>query len=350
MKPRVFEVDPLNVDQEIIKQAAEVINNRGLVAFPTETVYGLGANALDPKAVAGIFEAKKRPLDDPLIVHIGDIKDLEALVEKIPPQFHKLVDRFWPGPLTIVLKKTDKIPDIVTTGLDTVAVRMPSNSISKDLIAAAGVPIAAPSANLFSRPSPTTAAHVLEDLTGRVDIVLDGGKTEVGIESTVIELVNDRIIVLRPGGISIEDLRVFSREIKIAMPGPLDNTPGKYPEHYSPKAKVALIPNTKDQVEKAMHMASALKARGKNVGLLSTQEHAGFYKDVNVKVLGPTNDGKICASRLFSLLREFDADSNDIIVAESIQEKGLGFAVMNRLRKAAGPLENFLSFFHTEEH
>ena len=171
----------------------------------------------------------------------------------------------------------------------------------------------------------------------------------MGIESTVIELVNDRIIVLRPGGISLEELRGLSGEIEIAMPGPLDNTPGKYPEHYSPKAKVALIPDTGDQIEKVLRTVGTLSSRGKNVGILSKQEHADFYKDINVKVLGPADDGRICASRLFSLLREFDADDNDIIVAESIPEKGLGFAVMNRLKKAAGPLENFLNFFHHEQ-
>ena len=167
MRPRILKLDPQNVDYELIKQASEVIHNRGLVAFPTETVYGLGANALEPKAVSGIFEAKNRPLDDPLIVHISDKKDLYRLAREVPPEAEKLVERFWPGPLTIVLKKTDLVPDIVTTGLDTVAVRMPSNSIARTLIEIAGVPIAAPSANMFGRPSPTDALHVVDDLKVR---------------------------------------------------------------------------------------------------------------------------------------------------------------------------------------
>ena len=251
------------------------------------------------------------------------------------------ISLIWPG-----FKKTDKVPDIVTTGLETVAVRMPSNVIAKEFIKAAGCPIAAPSANLFSRPSPTTAQHVMEDLEDKIDIVLDGGKTEVGIESTVIELVGERVIVLRPGGITLEELSSLAGEVEISMPGPLDNTPGKYPKHYSPKAKVVLIPDTRDQKEKTLHVIEALGNKGKVFGILAKQEHAADYKNANVKVLGPVNDSKICASRLFGLLREFDSEGVDVIISESIPEKGLGQAVMNRLRKAAGPLENFLNFFH----
>ena len=339
MRPRVLKIDPFHIDYELLRQAAEVIHNRGLVAFPTETVYGLGANALEPRAVTGIFEAKKRPLDDPLIVHIADIKDLYALTEELPREADRLVSRFWPGPLTVVLRKTDIVPDLVTTGLETVAVRMPSNPIAKKFIEAAGVPIAAPSANIFGRPSPTTAQHVIDDLDGRIDLVLDGGGTEIGVESTVVEFTDGGILVLRPGGISVEDLRLVAGEVEV-IPGTSDETgrsPGKYPQHYSPQAGVILVEEGPGQVEKTLQEASGRSAAGHKVGIMAKEEHAASYREFGVKVLGPGEDARTCASRLFHILREFDAEGVDVIIAEAVTEKGLGLAVMNRLRKAAGP-------------
>ncbi|MFH1847208.1 MAG: L-threonylcarbamoyladenylate synthase [Candidatus Omnitrophota bacterium] len=341
MKPRIFKIDPYNMDLELIKQAADILNNRGLVAFPTETVYGLGANALDPRAVTGIFEAKKRPLDDPLIVHIADIKDLYKLVEKMPQQAEKLVNRFWPGPLTVVLKKTDLVPDIVTTGLETVAVRMPSNIIARKFIEIAGVPVAAPSANLFGRPSPTSAEHVVEDLNSRIDVVLDGGKTEIGIESTVVEFVENRVVVLRPGGIDIEQIQEMVGEVAVCLgTGETDRSPGQYPQHYSPNARVVVVENSPDQVKKVISRAWEMKSYGLHVGIMAKQGHEDDYKKFTVKVLGPKKDLKTCASRLFHILREFDAEKFDAIVAEGLSEQGLGRAIMNRLRKAAGPSRN----------
>jgi len=338
MKPRVLQVDPFNIDLSLIKQASEVIHNRGLVAFPTETVYGLGANALDPKAAAGIFEAKKRPLDDPLIIHIADEGDLDGLVEGITSEAEKLIERFWPGPLTLVLKKKKIIPDIVTTGLDTVAVRMPSNPIARKFIQVCEIPIAAPSANLFGRPSPTTAKHVLDDLDGRIDVLLDGGNTEIGVESTVVEIVDGKIIVLRPGGISVEELRGVIGDVEVYSESKTpERSPGKYPQHYSPLAKVILVENDLLQKEKTIEIASDMESKGHKVGVMAKQEHEDAYRSFNVKILGPEEDFKICASRLFSTLREFDSESMDIIIAESIVEKGLGLAIMNRLRKASGP-------------
>lgn len=338
MKPKVIELDPQNIDIELLKKAADVINNRGLVAFPTETVYGLGANALDPKAVTGIFEAKKRPLDDPLIVHIADKEDLYRLVEDVPPQAERLIERFWPGALTLILKKTDLVPDLVTTGLDTVAIRMPSNPIAKQFIKICGTPIAAPSANLFGRPSPTKAKHVVNDLDGRIDMVLDGGATEIGVESTVIEFDGDRAIILRPGGINVEDIKLFTGEVEIAEgTGRIEKSPGKYPQHYSPRAEVVLVEQTPDQTEDVLTQAYRLEQEGKKVGILSVQEHEDSFRAFCVKVLGPEKDSKTCAARLFHMLREFDADEVNVIVAECISEEGLGLAVMNRLRKAAGP-------------
>ncbi|MFH1664837.1 MAG: L-threonylcarbamoyladenylate synthase [Candidatus Omnitrophota bacterium] len=338
MKPRIFRIDPQNIDFGLIKQAAAVLNNRGLVAFPTETVYGLGANALDPKAVAGIFEAKKRPLDDPLIVHIADIEDFHRLVAEIPAVAEKLVNCFWPGPLTVILKKTALVPDIVTTGLETVAVRMPSGEIARSFIKAAGVPVAAPSANMFGRPSPTTAQHVIDDLDGRIDVLLDGGRTDIGVESTVVEVVGGRIVVLRPGGVSVEELESVAGPVEV-LSGSEDmlKSPGKYPCHYSPRARVILVEDDLSQVDTVASVVAAMKEIGKRTAVMATQENARSYKGVDVKVLGPGNDGKICASRLFHVLREFDAEKVEVIVAEGIPEKGLGLAVMNRLRKAAGP-------------
>ena len=338
MKPRVFKIDPLNIDLDLIKQAVEVIKNRGLVAFPTETVYGLGANALDPKAVAGIFEAKKRPLDDPLIVHISDRKDIHTLARDIPLEAERLMERFWPGPLTIVVKKTDIVPDLVTTGLDTVAVRMPSHPVARKLIETAGFPIAAPSANLFGRPSPTTAAHVIEDLDGRIDIVLDAGPADIGVESTVVELINGKIVILRPGGTEAEEIEKLMGAVEFyAAPEEIERSPGKYPQHYSPRARVIVVEKGPSQVEEITALAKDLDSGGHKTGIMSIQEHEDRYADADVKVLGPESDPRICASRLFHILREFDREDVDVIIAEAIEEKGLALAVMNRLRKAAGP-------------
>ncbi len=338
MKPKVVQIDPQNIDLEELKHAAEVINNRGLVAFPTETVYGLGADALDSKAATSIFEAKKRPLDDPLIVHIAEKDDLYRLVQEVPHEVEKLIERFWPGPLTVILKKTDLVPDIVTTGLDTVAVRMPSNPIARKFISLCGTPLAAPSANLFGRPSPTTAKHVVDDLNGSIDLVIDGGSSEIGVESTVIEFDEGKTIVLRPGGINLEDIKLFVGDIELAEEtGHIERSPGKYPQHYSPKAEVVLVENSSDQVEEVLTAAYRLEQEGNKIGILSTREHEDSFRAFCVKVLGPQKDGKICASRLFHMLREFDVDEVNVIVAEGIPEDGLGYAVMNRLRKAAGP-------------
>jgi len=337
MKPRILKIDPYNIDHDLLKQGVEIIHNRGLVAFPTETVYGLGANALDAKAAAGIFEAKSRPLDDPLIVHISEKEDLYRLAKNIPPSAEKLINRFWPGPLTIILEKTDLVPDIVTTGLGTVAVRMPSGLIAKKFITLAGVPIAAPSANLFGRPSPTTAKHVVDDLTGRIDIVFDGGKTKIGVESTVVEFEQDKTIVLRPGGISVEELRSIAGDVEVLDErAELVSSPGKYPEHYSPSAKVVVVSRDSRQVEKALLTLWEMKSYGLRVGVMAKQEHIDKYKNFDAKVLGPGDDGRTCATRLFHILREFDEKNVDVIIAEAIQEDGLGLAVMNRLRKASG--------------
>lgn len=337
MKPLVVTVDPGNIDEERIKEAADIIKRGGLVAFPTETVYGLGANALDSRAAAGIFSAKKRPLDDPLIVHISRMADLERLTLEVPDKAKKLIDKFWPGPLTVVLKKTALVPDIVTTGLGTVAVRMPSGSVALRLIELSGTPIAAPSANLFGKPSPTSAAHVAFDLGSDVDMIIDGGETDIGIESTVVAFDGDEAVVLRPGGTTVEEIEKVIGKIKVlSFDANASECPGKYPQHYSPDAEVVLVPAGMDQAEKVRHLAEDLKKSGRRAGIMCVREHESFYKGDGIKVLGPKDDAKICASNLFRIFREFDREGYNVIIAEGINEKNLGLAVMNRIRKACG--------------
>ena len=337
MQPKVLKIDTAKIDPALIMEAARAIRDKKLVAFPTETVYGLGADALDPEAVTRIFEAKKRPLDDPLIVHIAERGTLSKLSGDIPPEADALIDRFWPGPLTLVLKKTDAVPDIVTTGLDTVAVRMPSHPVARELILTSGTPIAAPSANLFGRPSPTTARHVVDDLDGAIEMVLDSGKTQIGIESTVVEILPGAAAVLRPGGIDIEDIKKVIPKVRVyTREEALEKSPGKYPQHYAPNARVIVVEDSDKQIEEAFSLASKHTLEGLRVGVMVKEEHAGAYEGFDIKVLGPGHDVKMCASELFHTLREFDKDNVDVIIAEGIPETGIGLAVMNRLRKASG--------------
>ncbi|MBU1133358.1 MAG: threonylcarbamoyl-AMP synthase, partial [Candidatus Omnitrophica bacterium] len=240
MKTEIITVNPDNINPVYIKTAAEKIKDGGLVAFPTETVYGLGADAFNPKAVAKIFEAKKRPFEDPLIVHIAQKEDLYKLTEDISDSALKLADEFWPGPLTLVLKKSKNIPDIITAGLDTVAIRVPADKVALAFIKFSETPIAAPSANLFGRPSPTTAQHVLDDLNEKIDIVIDGGRALIGVESTILDLTQNPPVVLRPGGVSIEKLKKVVKGVEIYKQDKI-LSPGMYPRHYSPKAKVMLV-------------------------------------------------------------------------------------------------------------
>lgn len=340
MRTEIIKVNSDNINPVNVKTAAGRIKDGGLVAFPTETVYGLGADAFNHKAVAKIFEAKKRPLEDPLIVHIAQKEDLSKLTDDIPNIALKLADEFWPGPLTLVLKKSKNIPDIVTAGLDTVAIRMPANDIVLSLIKESQTPIAAPSANLFGRPSPTTAQHVMDDLRGRIDMIIDGGKTTVGVESTILDLTQDVLSILRPGGVSIEKLREIIKDIKIYKPDKI-LSPGMYTRHYSPKAKVMLVEgNDEIQIEKVRNLALALNRQGYRIGIMVKEENKNKYNGFNIKLLGSEYDLSTCAANLFSVLREFDKEVVNIIVAEGVKEKGLGLAIMDRLRKAAGGIEN----------
>jgi len=336
MKTKILEINSNNINLSKIKESARIIKVGGLVAFPTETVYGLGADAFNPQAVAKIFEAKNRPLDDPLIVHISEREEIFKLAKDVPDTAVELTDKFWPGPLTLVLRKSKSLPDIVTAGLDTVAIRMPANEIALSLIKESRTAIAAPSANLFGRPSPVNSQHVIDDLDGKIDMIIDGGKTRVGVESTVLDLTQNIPSILRPGGVSIERLKEVIEEIKICKSDKI-LSPGMYPRHYSPKAKVMLVEgNGKIQVEKVKNLASRFNSQGCSLGILAKEEHSNKYDSFKVKTIGPEKDLTIYAANLFSVLREFDKEGTDIIVAEGVKEEGLGLAIMDRLRKAAG--------------
>lgn len=336
METKILKINPEKCDARLIREAAGVIKRGGLVAFPTETVYGLGADAFNSEAVTKIFAAKGRPSRDPLIVHIADKQDLSKLVLEVYKITLDLVDAFWPGPLTLVLRKSTRVPSIVTAGLETVAVRMPDNPVALSLINASGTPIAAPSANLFSRTSPTTAEHVLQDLKGKIDLVLDGGRTRVGVESTILDLTRTPFRILRPGGISFEALSEFFPDIGSYL-GSDTLSPGMFKRHYSPRARIILVEGgSKAQVAKARSIASEFIMQGYSVGVMTKAENKDNYKgDFNLKIIGSEKDLASCAAKLYSILREFDQDGTQIIIAESVKEEGLGRAIMDRIRKAS---------------
>jgi len=323
------------LDERKVKVAGRLIIEGKLVAFPTETVYGLGADALNEKAVKRIFEAKGRPADNPLIVHIAEFDDLKKLVREVPKEAKLLAERFWPGPLTIVLPKREEVPLVTTGGLDTVAVRMPAHPIALALIRAS-TPIAAPSANISGKPSPTLAEHVVEDFYGRIEAVIDGGPTWVGVESTVIDLSSERPTLLRPGGLPLEEIEKVIGPVDVhpAVKGKavdLARAPGMKYRHYSPNAPVVVVEGPRERVrEKIKELVEEYRSKGRRVGVMATEE---FEADEFFH-LGETLED--VARNLFRALRELDRRGVDIIIAEGVEERGLGLAVMNRLRKASG--------------
>lgn len=336
----VLTIDPLHLDPAAIARAAGCLRGGGLVAFPTETVYGLGAHALDRHAVRRIFEAKGRPSSDPLIVHVATIAQALPLVAELPPTMHRLAARFWPGPLTVVLKRSSVVPDEVTAGLSTVAVRMPAHPVARALLEAAAVPVAAPSANLFSRPSPTSARHVLEDLRGRIDMVIDGGDTTVGVESTVLDLSGEVPVVLRPGAVTLEMLcevlpRVSTHRASVADENEAMASPGMLTRHYSPRAPLTLYEGPEPDVRvRLAEDARTETARGRRVGIIAADEDP-FAQGLVVRV-GPRDDPDAVASRLYAALRELDAAGVDLILARGFPAgPGLGVAIQDRLRRAA---------------
>lgn len=326
--------------EENINKAAEILKNGGLVGIPTETVYGLAANALDGKAVAKIFEAKGRPSDNPLIVHIADFSDIERfnLVSEIPDTAKLLAKHFWPGPLTVIMKKSDVIPDEVSAGLDTVAIRFPSHPTAREIIRRSSVPLAAPSANLSGSPSPTTALHVMSDLDGRIDAVVDGGMSDVGLESTVITLAGDVPRVLRPGGITLEQLKAVLGRVELdnavlhkLAKGAKAASPGMKYKHYAPKADVILLKCSDreyiDYVNKNSDEHTAALCCDEDIKLLN----------VRCFSLGKRNDYSVQAHRLFDELRRIDEDNTVKTVYSRLPSlEGVGMAVYNRLIRAAG--------------
>jgi len=318
-------------NNEHIKLCAGIINNGGLVAFPTETVYGLGANAFDENAVSEIFRIKGRQQDNPLIVHVASLNEVEVLVKDTPGTFRIIAEAFWPGPLTLVMKKNANIPMITTAGLDIVAIRMPEHPAALALIRACGKPLAAPSANPSGKPSPTKARHVMNDLKGKIPYILDGGDCRVGLESTVLDLVNKRPRILRPGGVTYEELRDVLSDVEAASPV-LDKTPrspGMKYRHYAPKAPLTVVLGPPGVT------AEYIK------GQMSSKTAALMFDDYrlddpSVVTFGPSTDLSTQANRLFGALRKLDNMDISVIYAQSPDEKGIGRAIANRIKKAAG--------------
>jgi len=344
-KTLVLKVDSKEPEIEKIQIVADIIKKGGLVAFPTETVYGLGADALNPEAVLALFKAKKRPLDNPPIVHVGNLNDVYNLVKKVPFKAEKLMETFWPGPLTLIFKRSEIVPDVTVAGLGTLAIRMPRHNVALALIRESGCSIAAPSANLAGKPSSTSAKHVLDDLNGRIDAILDAGLTHIGVESTVLDMTVDPPQVLRPGGtpyevlkkvlgkVELHSIAVAEKELQIEKV----RSPGMKHKHYAPNADVIVVEGEVSAVmEKVKKLAKFYKQKGIKVGVLATDETAGYYRADVVKSLGSRSDLAVIAKNLFKLLREFDFDGVDVIIAEGVPAEGLGLAVMNRLRKASG--------------
>ncbi len=333
METKVFEVDPLNPDENVLKIAAEVIKNEGLVAFPTETVYGLGADTFREKAVMKIFEVKKRPPDNPLIVHISGLDQLEDVITEFPGIAKKLAEIFWPGPLTMILKRSEKVPDVVCAGLPTVAVRMPSHPVARRLIELSGTPIAAPSANLSGRPSPTSDDHVVKDLFGKVDLILKAGRTPLGLESTIVDVSKHPPTLLRPGPVTVERLKELLPDLQIpdhvygrSFEGkPL--SPGMKYRHYSPVKPLILVENQRKIQKVLEEFEKAI--------IVCPVEHAERYENRRVVIMGSLENPYSIAHNLFDVLRRVDEEEGTPIVVEGFEERGILFSVMNRLRKAA---------------
>jgi L-threonylcarbamoyladenylate synthase len=350
MITRVLQVDPARPDAAIIEEAAQALREGKLVVFPTETVYGLGAHALDPTAVQKIFDAKERPATDPLIVHIAHIGQVGQLAMGMPAGARKLALSFWAGPLTLILKKKPEVPDLVTAGLPNVAVRVPSHRVARALMEMSGIPIAAPSANRFSRPSPTTAAHVVEDLDGRVDLILDGGATDIGLESTIVDFSVDPPVLRRPGGITLEQVQSLVPEVTAQQAQSTTDAPqvapGQLSRHYAPKAPLTLFEGPPERVvEWIASEARTLVAQGSRVGILAPEDDlkalapllapSAAAGKIEVQPYGSRADLDRAARQLFAAIRTLDATGVSVIFASSPGSDGLGRAIRDRLVRAA---------------
>ncbi len=342
METKILKIDEKNISEKDMEIASDIIRDGGIVAFPTETVYGLGANGLDENAVKKIFEAKGRPSDNPLILHVASIDDINPLVQEIPDIARVLINKFWPGPLTILLKRSKLVPDIITAGLDTVAIRMPKNDIALSLIKKSNTPIAAPSANLSGRPSPTSFSHVVEDMMGKIDMIIDGGVTGIGLESTVLDLSGVLPMILRPGGVTLEDLRDIIPDVSLD-PSIIDTkssvvpkSPGQKYRHYAPKSEMIVFTGEIDKVVSEINGRKIeYTEKDKKVGIMCTDETANLYKDGIIISLGSRSEEDVIARNLFHILRTFDEIGVDIILAEGIDLSNLGSAIMNRMIKAS---------------
>ena len=340
----IEKVDPGNIDADVMEQAGKLIAAGELVAFPTETVYGLGGDALDPDASRKIYAAKGRPSDNPLIVHIAEFDDMKRVAREVPEQARKLADAFWPGPLTMIVWKSDAVPEATTGGMQTVAVRMPNHPVALELIRRSGCLIAAPSANTSGRPSPTEAQHVAEDLSGKIAMILDGGPVGIGIESTIIDLTEEKPMILRPGYITPEMLSKVLQEEVVIDPGIIaaDDTrkpkaPGMKYKHYAPKAEMIIVDGTQDAViDKINELTAAKRAEGKKVAVIATDETKERYDAQVILSMGRRSDEDAIAQHLYKILRECDELDVGEIYSECFQTPRIGQAIMNRLLKAAG--------------
>ena len=335
--------DTKNINDEELKEAAQILRDGGLVAFPTETVYGLGGNALDEKAAGKIYAAKGRPSDNPLIAHVSCAAEVTPLVKYIPEAGKKLMDAFWPGPLTIIFPKSDIVPYGTTGGLDTVAVRMPVDPVANRLIALAGVPVAAPSANTSGRPSPTTAGHVVEDLGNAIDMIIDGGQVNIGLESTIVDFTEEVPVVLRPGYISLEMLRETLGDVRmdkgLIKPDSKvhPKAPGMKYRHYAPKADLAIVEGPDERVIAEIEKrALEAEKNGDTVGIIATDETKDRYSHGIIKSIGSREQEETIAHHLYEVLRDFDSCNVSAIYSEAFFTPKMGQAIMNRLLKAAG--------------
>ena len=349
MKTKLIRVDAQelhdgkNESREALREAGEIIRQGGLVAFPTETVYGLGGDALNPESSKKIYAAKGRPSDNPLIIHIADIKDLEKIVKEIPQSAYQLADVFWPGPLTMILPKSEEVPYQTTGGLNTVAVRMPSHPVALEFIREAGGYVAAPSANLSGKPSPTKAKYVVQDMDGRIDMIIDGDGVDIGLESTIVDLTGDKPMILRPGYITKEMLDAVLGQVE-TDPTLLDSdskeapkAPGMRYRHYAPKGELVLVEGSPEAVVSYINEQTSLhRQQGEKTGIIGTTEMTGRYEADSVKIAGSRDDETAIARQLYTFLCEFDDEDVAYMYAESFAGTGMRQAIMNRLLKAAG--------------
>lgn len=344
MNTKVITIDSDCPDVKALAEAGAVIREGGLVAFPTETVYGLGGDALNAQSSQKIYAAKGRPSDNPLIVHIDSMEDLTAIVSEIPESAKRLAEAFWPGPLTMIFHKSDKVPYETTGGLDTVAVRMPEHKTALEFIRQAGGYVAAPSANVSGRPSPTIAEHVIEDLSGRIEMIIDGGEVGIGLESTIVDMTEQIPMILRPGYITKEMLEAAigavttDRTVLDATSKEAPKAPGMKYRHYAPKGSLSIVEGDAEAVTaKIRALAAEAVNAGRRVGVIGTDETVSHYTDADVvKSLGRRTDEEAIARHLYKVLREFDEDDVEEIYSESFGDNKMGQAIMNRLLKAAG--------------